>query len=141
MKILIDTNILLDVFYKRENLYETSLNVFKLCETKIVEGYISSLSIANIIYIMRKELNNSKINSLIKKLSLIFNIVDLTVYDLLKATEIEYSDYEDALQCVEASRLKLDYIITRNTKDFIHSNVRAITPQNFIENIIAVSKN
>ena len=90
---------------------------------------------------MRKELNNSKINSLIKKLSLIFNIVDLTVYDLLKATEIEYSDYEDALQCVEASRLKLDYIITRNTKDFIHSNVRAITPQNFIENIISVSKN
>lgn len=141
MKILIDTNILLDVFYKRENLYETSLNVFKLCETKIVEGYISSLSIANIIYIMRKELNNSKINSLIKKLSLIFNIVDLTVCDLLKATEIDYSDYEDALQCVEASRLKLDYIITRNTKDFIHSNVRAITPQNFIENIIAVSKN
>lgn len=141
MKILIDTNILLDVFYKRENLYETSLNVFRLCETKIVEGYISSLSIANIIYIMRKELNNSKINSLIKKLSLIFNIVDLTVYDLLKATEIEYSDYEDALQCVEASRLKLDYIITRNTKDFIHSNVRAITPQNFIENIISVSKN
>lgn len=141
MKILIDTNILLDVFYKRENLYETSLNVFKLCETKIVEGYISSLSIANIIYIMRKELNNSKINSLIKKLSLIFNIVDLTVCDLLKATEIDYSDYEDALQCVEASRLKLDYIITRNTKDFIHSNVRAITPQNFIENIMAVSKN
>ena len=141
MKILIDTNILLDVFYKRENLYENSLNVFKLCETKIVEGYISSLSIANIIYIMRKELNNSKINSLIKKLSLIFNIVDLTVCDLLKATEIEYSDYEDALQCVEASRLKLDYIITRNTKDFIHSNVRAITPQNFIENIISVSKN
>ena len=141
MKILIDTNILLDVFYKRENLYETSLNVFKLCETKIVEGYISSLSIANIIYIMRKELNNSKINSLIKKLSLIFNIVDLTVCDLLKATEIDYSDYEDALQCVEASRLKLEYIITRNTKDFIHSNVRAITPQNFIENIISVSKN
>ena len=45
MKVMIDTNIILDVLYKREDFYEDSLNIFRLCETKTIIGYISTLSI------------------------------------------------------------------------------------------------
>ena len=64
MKVMIDTNIILDVLYKREDFYEDSLNIFRLCETKTIIGYVSTLSIANIIYIMRKDLSKEKINEL-----------------------------------------------------------------------------
>ena len=57
----IDTNIVLDILYNRKPFVIDSLNVFRLCETKKTEGYISILFIANIIYILRKELNNNKI--------------------------------------------------------------------------------
>lgn len=141
MKVLIDTNVILDVLCKRKQFYENSLNIFRLCEIKKVEGYISSLSVANIIYIMRKELDKSTTSILINNLSSIFNIINLTSVDLLKAAELNCSDYEDALQFIEASRLKLDYIITRNTKDYISSKVSALTPKVFIETILSSNKN
>ena len=141
MKVLIDTNVILDVLCKRKQFYENSLNIFRLCEIKKVEGYISSLSVANIIYIMRKELDNNLINILIKNLFSIFNIIDLTSLDLIKATEINCNDYEDALQIIEASKLKADYIITRNTKDFLKSKVVAITPKDFLEELFTSNRN
>ena len=61
MKVLIDTNIILDVLCKRKDFIIYSEMIFKYCEIKSIEGYISALSISNIIYIMRKELDSKKI--------------------------------------------------------------------------------
>ena len=60
MKVLIDTNVILDVLYKREGFYEDSLKIWKLCETRKLDGYISALSIPNIVYILRRELDPEK---------------------------------------------------------------------------------
>ena len=60
MKVLIDTNVILDVFCKRQNFYEDSAKIFKLCEIKKISGVISALTIPNIIYILRKELDAKK---------------------------------------------------------------------------------
>lgn len=72
MKVLIDTNIILDVLCNRKEFVENSAKVFKLCEVKKITGYVSALSIPNIVYIMRKELNTEKVKEVIEKLSLIF---------------------------------------------------------------------
>lgn len=60
MRILIDTNVILDVLCARENFLEASSKVWKYCETKKLEGYISALSVPNIVYILRKELTPEK---------------------------------------------------------------------------------
>lgn len=60
MKIWIDTNVLLDVLCNRPNFVEASVKVWKLCEVKKLEGYISALSVTNIVYILRKELTPQK---------------------------------------------------------------------------------
>ena len=73
MKVLIDTNIILDVLCKRQEFYEDSAKVFKLCEVKKIAGVISALSIPNIVYIMRKELDAEKIREILDSLSLIFD--------------------------------------------------------------------
>lgn len=132
MRILIDTNIVLDVLCNRTEFVNDSMTVFKLCETKRIKGYISTLSIANLVYIMRKELNMGKISQLIEKLSLIFEIVDLKADDLKKATKLKFKDYEDAVQSIQAKRIKATYIITRNIKDFKNSTVPAINTKELI---------
>lgn len=86
MKIIIDTNIILDVLCNRKDFVNDSLKIFKLCETRQIQGCISALSIANIVYIMRKELDFSKIKEILSKLSLIFEIIDLESDDLIKAS-------------------------------------------------------
>lgn len=133
MKVLIDTNVILDVLCNRADFVENAKQIFKLCEVKKVDGYISALSIPNIVYIMRKELDSEKTADILEKLSLIFQIADLKSSDIMKAARLGFNDYEDAIQSVCASRIKADYIITRNIKDFTKSKVVAIKPSEFLE--------
>lgn len=135
MKILIDTNVILDVLCNRKDFAEDSLKVFKYCETNQITGYISALSIPNIVYIMRKELDSGKIKEILTVLTSIFTVVDLRESDLIKAADADFSDYEDALQSVCASRTKVNYIVTRNIKDFKSSAVPAIKPSELLERI------
>lgn len=128
MKVLIDTNILLDVLCKRSEFLDTSERIFTLCEVNKISGYISALSVPNIMYVMRKELEPKNIKTILHKLMLIFNIAELTAEDLKKAADMNFRDYEDALQSACASRIHADYIVTRNTKDFKASKVTAIKP-------------
>jgi len=72
MKLLIDGNILLDVLQRRTPYFKDSVGIWKICETKQVEGYVSALTFANLVYVMRKELDAEKINEVLKQLSLIF---------------------------------------------------------------------
>lgn len=136
MKVLIDTNIILDVLCKRPDFYEDSSRIFKLCEVKKVSGIISALSVPNIMYILRKELDADKIREILEKLMLIFSVVDLTADDLRKAADISFRDYEDAIQSVCAARIKANYIVTRNTKDFVGSKVPAIEPGELLDRIL-----
>lgn len=135
MKVLIDTNIILDVLCNRLPFVEDARKIFRLCEVNKITGYISALSIPNIVYIMRKELDADEISDILEKLSLIFTIADLKSSDLTKAAKLGFDDYEDALQSVCASRIKADFIITRNIKDFSYSKVAAVKPSEFLERV------
>ena len=128
MKVMIDTNIILDVLCKRPAFYEDTARVFRLCEVREIEGVISALSIPNIVYILRKELDTEKTGQIINTLMLIFSVADLRADDLKRAVSLKFKDYEDALQSACAERMKADFIVTRNGKDFSESKVAAIGP-------------
>lgn len=135
MKVLIDTNIILDVLCNRKEFVEDSAKIFKLCEVKKLTGYVSALSIPNIVYIMRKELKPEEIKTVLEKLALIFEIVDLKADDLKRASRLNFADYEDAIQSAQASRIKASYIVTRNIKDYHASKVVAIKPSELMERL------
>lgn len=135
MRLLIDANILLDVLQEREpHVYNSSL-IWKMCETGSVEGYISSLTVANLIYVMRKELIPEKVEEIIRLLKLIFHLTDLTVSDITRTAEMQWSDFEDAVQSTIAERIHADYIITRNVRDFSKSQIIALTPMEYLARI------
>ncbi len=135
MKLLIDANILLDVLQNREPHVQASSVIWKLCETEKAKGYVSALTFANLVYIMRKELDPKKIEETLKALSLIFEFADFNVSDITHAAELEWDDFEDAVQSVTAERVHADYIITRNVRDFAKSKVVAFTPSELIARI------
>ena len=132
---MIDANILLDVLQNREPHVQASSVIWKLCETEKARGYVSALTFANLVYIMRKELSPKNIEETLHALSLIFEFVDFNISDLSHAAELNWDDFEDAVQSVTAERVHADYIITRNVKDFAKSKVIAFTPSELIARI------
>ncbi len=133
MKVLIDTNIILDVLCKTNGLYDASASVMKFCEVGRISGVISALTVPNIVYIMRKELDAQRTREIIEKLQLIFTVADLKAIDITRALSMNFKDFEDALQSACALRIKADYIITRNIKDFANGRAEAITPEELLE--------
>ncbi|MBQ9208681.1 MAG: PIN domain-containing protein [Oscillospiraceae bacterium] len=135
MKILIDTNVILDVLCSRPEFLEASSRVWKYCEVGQIEGYISALSVPNIVYILRKELTPLKTVQIIQQITMIFKVVDLRSADLKAAAKLLTSDYEDALQMCQAGRIGAEYIVTRNIRDFKDSKVPALKPSELLERI------
>ncbi len=135
MRCLIDANVLLDVLANREPFVEDSSKIWKLCETQQLDGYISALTFADLVYVLRKELDPQKIENVLNSLKLIFTFTELNEKDLSDAAALKWNDYEDAIQSVTASRIKADCIITRNVKDFKNSSVTAFTPSEILTRI------
>ena len=128
MVLLIDANIILDVLMNRREFVKDSSIIWKLCETEKAKGYVSALTFANLVYVMRRELDPGQIEEVLHKLSLIFTFTELSPSDLTSAARLQWDDFEDALQSVTAERLHADHIITRNVRDFSRSKVTAFTP-------------
>ena len=135
MILLIDANILLDVLMNRQDFVKDSSMIWKLCETNQAKGYISALTFANLMYIMRKQLDPETIEKLLVQLKFIFDFTDFGVSDLQRAAEMKWTDFEDAVQSATAERLHADFIITWNVKDFRSSKIMALTPTEFLARI------
>ena len=135
VKVLIDTNVILDVLCSRTEFLEASSRVWKYCEVNKLTGVISALSVPNIVYILRKELDPDKTKDIIDRLMLIFDVAELKAEDLRKAAEMKTADFEDAVQMCCADRINADFIVTRNVRDFVSSPVPAVKPSELLDRI------
>lgn len=109
--------------------------IWKLCETEQAKGYISTLTYANMMYVMRKQLTPEQIEEVFRKLNLIFEFADFSPAVLERAVNMKWKDFEDAVQSATAESIHADYIITRNLKDFTQSRVMAFTPTELLARI------
>lgn len=135
MVLLIDANVILDVLLNRQGFVEDSAKIWKLCETEQAVGYVSALTFANLVYIIRKELDLEKIGDIFQKLKLIFQFAELNPSILDKAVGMNWKDFEDAVQSATAEQIHADYIVTRNVRDFLKSRVPAFTPTELLMRI------
>jgi len=134
LRILIDSNILLDVMTARQPFFETSTKVFEILKTQNVIGFVSASSITDIYYIARRELKDKQVVlQLIKNILKCVKIVPVSENEINQALELEWSDFEDAVQYSTAMLNQMDYIVTRNVKDFKSGITPAITPEDFCQ--------
>lgn len=129
---LIDSNVILDVLEDRRPFVEDSMKVQLLCETDVISGHVSALTIPNIAYIVRKRLGRQHVSGIVRALMEIYTVDELSPADLKRASEADWSDFEDAFQGFTALRIHADAVITRNVKDFVRSPVEAMTPTDFL---------
>ena len=134
MVVLIDTNIVLDVLERRSSFYDASLKVLTQCASGTIRGFIALHSVSNIFFILRKQYSNSE------RRKLLYGILDFLYVGSIDHAHVkrallreDFGDFEDCLQDECAKEVKADYIITRNVQDFNYSEVKAVTPEEFLE--------
>lgn len=133
MKILIDTNIVIDALTGREPFREAAEQIFLLAANQTEDMYITAGSAIDIYYIVRKYLHSTEqAKNTMSKLYELFCILDVTADDCQEALLTDMEDYEDSVISCCAKRNKMEYIVTRNIKDYQNSKVKAMLPDEFI---------
>ena len=133
MKVFYDSNIVLDVLLNRTEFISDSLASLKYSENKIVKGFISVVSITDIFYLVNRNLKDTALS--IEKIKVLLSIVRVAKADkkiVYNAIESGWKDFEDAVQYFVAKKLRASCIITRNKKDFLHSDIPVYTPTEFL---------
>lgn len=129
MKVMCDTNIIIDVLLEREPFVEASCRVLRLCEEHKIDGYVSASSVTDIYYLVRKYTHSTELAyHAVGKLLEIVKVCDVTNRDVLTAFQKKAKDFEDCLVAVCAESIHCNYIITRNKKDFEEFEVPVLTP-------------
>ncbi len=134
MRIMIDTNVVLDVLMKREPFFRASYEVMKRSALEQVEGFVSATAATDVFYLLRKALRDDRAaKDGLERLSRFVGFADALAEDVHAAIGSNMPDFEDALVAAIAERCHMDCIVTRNTADFRQSPVRALTPQAFLD--------
>jgi len=132
-KVLLDTNIVIDLAQKRMPFFTDTVKIFKLINDKKIAGYVSATAATDIFYILQKTDGKEQTLLFLKKL---FKVVDIICVDkllILKALYSGWNDFEDAVQAQVAVENQIDMIITRNTNDFEKlTDIKVISPEKFI---------
>jgi len=133
MKILVDTNVVLDVMLKQASFYKDSFTIYQLSEKKRINGVLAAVSMTNIFYILRRAgKNNDEVYKEMDKLTILFNVAPITETTVADALALRWKDFEDAVQFITAKESKADFIVTRNKKDYESSDIPCMTPTEFI---------
>ena len=134
MRILIDTNIILDWLMCREPFQERAKWIMQESMFGSLEGYIAAHSLTDLFYILRKDFDVPKRKELLMLLCNHLQIIPEDAAIIKEALNQEtWTDLEDGLQMQCAKERNLDYIVTRNIKDFSDSPIQPLSPEDFIE--------
>jgi predicted nucleic acid-binding protein len=135
--VFMDTNVVIDFLANRQPFSLDAARLFNLAVSEKAVIYISAVSFNNIYYILRQSLSNNATIQLLAELADITKITDVTDSVIRESLKTEFKDYEDAIQyCCALSVSKIDFIATRNVKDFKKSILSVLTPSEAIASLI-----
>lgn len=132
MKILIDTNIIIDIALKIEPFFQYANDIFFVIENNNLQSFISATTITDIYYVVRKERGHANTILFLKKLLLVTDVAGVNKQTILQAINSDINDFEDAIQIFAAKNTEIDAIVTRNKKDFKQGEVIVYTPTEFL---------
>ena len=104
-----------------------------LSEKKLIDGYVSASSITDIFFLTNATYKDKqKSMELLKNLLKTINIASVTEEEIFRAVDLNWSDFEDAVQYSTGENIRADYIITRDSEGYINSTITTITPTDFL---------
>ena len=134
--IFLDTNIIIDFLADRRPFSLLAAKIFNYSLQGKVRVFISAVSYNNIYYILRQSLTNRETIKLLDELCEMTEIADVTKAIIKKSLKTDFKDFEDAIQYNCALSIpKIDFILTRDTKDFKNSVLPVLTPEEALSSL------
>ncbi len=132
-RILVDTNIVLDLLAKRTEFILEAQELFTLSDKKELKLYVSSLTFANIYYILSQKMKLSNTRKILRKFKILVEVLPMDDKIIDLSLESDFKDFEDAIQYHTAIENEINIIITRNLKDFKTAEIPVLTAKDYIE--------
>lgn len=131
-KIFVDTDICLDLLSGRKPFNKTAEILFSLADSRKIKIYVSSLSFANIDYVLRSQYSTANSRQIIGQFKTIVNVLSVDSKTIDLAIASDFNDFEDAIQYCCAIENNLTTIVTRNIKDYKKATIKVMTPETFV---------
>jgi predicted nucleic acid-binding protein len=132
VRVLVDTNVLLDVLAERKAFYPEAMRVWTLAESGKIDAHVAAISFSNCYYLARKHGGQRSAEKAIRLLRDVFTPVDLTARVITQAIDAGFSDFEDAIQFHSAIHAQAKCIITRDPDHFPKAPLSILTPAEFL---------
>ena len=132
MRILLDTNVVLDVLLARAPHAETATSVLSSCETGVVDGVLCATTVTTVYYLVEKAANRDIAGRSISALLRICSVANVNTQVLESALALDFTDYEDAVLHQAAVANSCDAIVTRNLKDFRNAVLPVYSPSDIV---------
>lgn len=136
MTLLLDINVLMDVFQKRQPFYAHSLAVMDEVMSGALKGVVPSHGLTTLFYLIEREAATQDATAAIDEVLRHFEVIGINTPEWLKARALPMPDLEDAVVAVTAEMAHAAFIVTRNVADFTGSPVAAITPEAFVQRFL-----
>lgn len=132
MKLLLDLNVLLDVFQKRAPFYFSSATVLSKILEKEHTGYLPGHAVTTLYYILKRSDGKERAGELVDWLLAHFEIIAQDKAQFTRARTLAIPDFEDSAIVTAAEAALCDLILTRNLSDFAGAPVAAMSPEEFL---------
>jgi predicted nucleic acid-binding protein len=129
--LLLDTNIIVD-YFSDNDFAEQAEQIIEVCSNDKISGFMNASSVTDVYYILRKKFKHDELIESLRALFVVIDIINVEKSDIFLAMDNNVRDLEDALVSCCAHKVKADYIITRNAKDFANSSIKAVEPSDFL---------
>lgn len=140
MRVLIDTNVIIDVLQNRQPWCDAGKEIFLAIANKRTIGCVTAKQIADIHYFSRKQFKeqenvDKKCREVVTKLMALFELLDTLGIDCQDAIAYENNDYEDAIMISTAIRSGVDGIVTRDLSHYKSSPIPVYTAEEFVKKL------
>jgi len=132
-RILVDTNIVLDLLARRQEFIIEAQELFTLSDKKELKLYVSSLTFANTYYILSQKMKLGNARKILRKFKVLVEVLPMDDKIINLSLESDFKDFEDAIQYHTAIENEVNIIITRNLKDFKTAKIPVLTAKDYIE--------
>lgn len=133
MRVFIDTNVVLDLLAQRKPFYEDAAVLFSLIHQGVLEGCVAAISFSTTAYVMRK-LDVDVVKNMLSQFATLVTVLPIGSNNVREAVSANsaFNDIEDAMQYSVAKNGGCDVIVTRNVKDFVHSDIPVFSTDDFL---------
>jgi predicted nucleic acid-binding protein len=132
VRVLVDTNVLLDVLAERKPFYPEAVRIWTLAESQRLDAHVAAISFTNCYYLVRKHADQRSADKAVRLLRDVFTPVDLTARIITQAIDSGLGDFEDAIQFHSAVCAGAECVITRNPDHFPKAPLSILTPAEFL---------